>query len=193
MKVLHLEARSEIKLKEFNTTILPKSVCVVTTIQYINILPEIKKYLETNGISCIMGGQVLGCDASNALKHSAEVEAFIYFGSGRFHPIGLAKKTNKPLFTLNPESQVLDKISDTEVAEYNKRKLGAYTKFLASTNIGVMITKKSGQCQVQSPFEQLFKLKKQFPDKKFYFLLADTFDFSELENFNFIETTINTM
>ena len=89
--------------------------------------------------------------------------------------------------------QVLDKISDEEVVNYTKRKTRAFTKFLTSTNIGVMITKKSGQCQVQSPFDELFKLKEQFPDKKFYFLLADTFDFSELENFNFLDTTINTM
>ena len=36
------------------------------------------------------------------------------------------------------------------------------------------------------------ELEKTYPDKKFYLLLFVTLDFSQLENFNFIECFVNT-
>ena len=36
------------------------------------------------------------------------------------------------------------------------------------------------------------KLEKKYPDKKFYTFVAETIDYAQLDNFNFIEAWINT-
>ena len=40
-------------------------------------------------------GQILGCDFSNALDVLENVEAFVFFGGGRFHAMGVALATGK--------------------------------------------------------------------------------------------------
>jgi 2-(3-amino-3-carboxypropyl)histidine synthase len=64
----------------------------VTTIQYINYLPKIKKSLAKNKIEMItqkgkrvIEGQVLGCNYSAVAK----TKHTIYFGDGLFHPLGI--------------------------------------------------------------------------------------------------------
>ncbi|MBU4283524.1 MAG: diphthamide synthesis protein, partial [Nanoarchaeota archaeon] len=65
---------------------------------------------------------------------------------------------------------------------------GALIKFLSSKEIGVILTTKPGQEQLKEAFE----LKNKFKDKNFYFLIFDTIDFNQLENFPFIECFVNT-
>ena len=65
--------------------------------------------------------------------------------------------------------------------------MGALTKFVASYEIGVLLTTKPGQCQAK----KAWALEEKYPDKRFYFLVADTFDFSDLENYPFIECFVN--
>jgi diphthamide synthase subunit DPH2 len=46
---------------------------------------------------------------------------------------------------------------------------------------------------VQGGVARVSELEKKYSDKKFYYFICDTLDFSELENFNFIECWLNTM
>ncbi|MBU0461842.1 MAG: diphthamide synthesis protein, partial [Nanoarchaeota archaeon] len=156
-------------------------------------LKKIRKYLEKAGKTAIVGGQILGCDQTAALKLEDKADCFLYVGSGRFHPIGIAKKTGKDVWILHPEDMKLEKLNKRLVEDYEKRKRGQYTRFLHAKNIGVLITKKSGQSQVQATLENIFDLEKGYKDKKFYFFLTDTLDRSELENFPFIECWLNAM
>ena len=54
--------------------------------------------------------------------------------------------------------------------------------------LGVLVSMKPGQNQ----FKRAVELKKTLKDKEVYIFVSDTIDFSQLENFPFIECWVNT-
>jgi len=80
-----------------------KKVGLITTIQHMHELEEVKKMLEERGAEVHICGQVLGCDASKALDVADKVDCFLFIGSGEFHPLNVAYRTKKPVFTANGE------------------------------------------------------------------------------------------
>lgn len=194
---MFIEARSKTPVS-FKKTILklPEKIGLVTTVQFIGQIKEVKSMLEKKDKKVFLGkgkhtayqGQVLGCDVDAAISIEKKVDAFLYIGSGLFHPIAISLKTKKDVFTFNPLTNKFDKVDKKEVEKINKRKKGALIKFLSSKEIGVIVTTKPGQEQLK----EAFKLKNKFRDKNFYFLIFDTIDFGQLENFPFIECFVNT-
>ena len=88
-------------LKEFD------AIGIITTIQHVHQLNDIKAFYEKNGKTVLIGkpygpakneGQVLGCDAGSAASINEKVDAFVYFGGGIFHPLGALITTTKPFF-----------------------------------------------------------------------------------------------
>jgi len=197
MKLMFIEARSKTPVS-FKKTILklPEKIGLVTTVQFIGQIKEVKSILEKKDKKVFLGkgkhtayqGQVLGCDVQAAVSVEKKIDAFLYIGSGLFHPIAISLKTKKDVFTFNPLTNKFDKVDKKEVEKINKRKKGALIKFLSSKELGVIVTTKPGQEQLKEAFE----LKKRFKDKNFYFLIFDTIDFNQLENFPFIECFVNT-
>ena len=191
MKTLFIEAKSSISEINFSTDSLPKEIGIVTTIQYIDELSKIADYLKSKGIEAELGGQVLGCDASAADKLKADT--ILYIGSGEFHPIGIALRTNKKVFKLHPDSMQIQEIKKEDIEKIQKRKKGMLLKFHTAKTIGVLLSTKSGQSTVQGGREKAKRIKSQFPDKKFYYFTTDTLNPTELDNFPFIECWLNTM
>jgi 2-(3-amino-3-carboxypropyl)histidine synthase len=191
MDKIFLEAKSTVDVKkavENAIKLLPKKVGIVTTAQHKHKLNEIKEILEKNGIKAEIAGQVLGCNASNAVKIKEQVDAFLYVGSGRFHPIEVQLETGKKVVMANPftnEAKVLEK---EEVEKVQKQQQGAFMKFLSSKEIGIIVSTKPGQNRMKKAVE----LKKKLKDKKCYIFVSDTIDYNELQNFPFIECWINT-
>ena len=193
MKTQFIYAKSSIGKVEFDTAGLPSKIGIVTTIQLLHEMKKVVDYLWKKEIKAVVAGQVLGCDAGVAEGIKEDVDAFLYVGTGEFHPIGVALKTGKPVFVLNPDSMKLRKINDDEIEAIRKKKKAMLSKFHNSTVIGVLLTTKKGQSTVQGGMAKAQEIEKKYPDKKFYYFLCDTLDFSELENFNFIECWLNTM
>lgn len=193
MKTIHIEAKASLGKIDFDAGGLPKKLGIVSTIQYLAEMKKVMDYLWKKEIKAVVCGQVLGCDAGAAVKHKDDVDAFLYVGTGEFHPIGVALQTGKPVFVLHPESMKVRKLSGEEVERIKKKKKGMLTKFHSSDVIGVLMTTKPGQSGVQGGLQKAQELEKRYSDKKFYYFLCDTLDFSELENFNFIECWLNTM
>ena len=116
MRAMFIEAKSNAGVKkavEKSIRLLPKKVGIITTAQHKHKLKEIKEILEKNKIKAEIGGQILGCDASSAVKIKNKVDAFLYVGSGRFHPIEVQLETDKKVIMANPltnEAKVLEKI-----------------------------------------------------------------------------------
>lgn len=191
MKTIFIEAKSRIERIEFDTTTLPKQVGLVTTIQYVDELPKIAVFLKEHGIESEIGGQVLGCDATSADKLNANT--ILYVGSGEFHPVGIAMRTNKKVFKLHPQSMQLSEITTDQIEKIQKKKQGMRLKFHTAKNVGVLLTTKSGQSRVQGGRAKAESLEEKFPDKKFYYFISDTLNFGELDNFNFIDCWVNTM
>jgi 2-(3-amino-3-carboxypropyl)histidine synthase len=193
MKKIFLEARASLGKVEFDTKSLPKKVGVVTTVQHINDMKKIVDYLSKKGINASVGGQVLGCDSTAAEKIKKDVDAFLYVGSGEFHPISVALRTGKQVFVLHPESMKLSKVEQADIDNIERKKQGMLLKFHASNTIGVLMTTKEGQSSVQGGIKKVKQLEKKYPSKKFYYFICDTLDFNQLENFPFIECWVNTM
>ena len=196
MDKLFIEARSnlDITLPASALTLLPKKIALLTTVQHAHKLEEIKKFLELNkkqvtlikGIHSKYPGQILGCDVLTL--PALDVDAFLYIGTGDFHPKELLLTQTKPVFVYNPLSGKFCQMKSADIEKLTKRKKGALIRFLSSTNVGVIISTKPGQ----SNLEPALKLKQSYPDKTFFFLVFDTIDFQSLENFPFIECFINT-
>ncbi len=201
MKTFFIEARhkGEIELPEELIKILPAKVALFTTVQFLDGVESVKKKLEDSGKKVLLirpehakyEGQLLGCSIKKFDKaKDGEFDAFLYIGDGEFHPKALMLKNEKPVFIYNPFSKKHRAVEakDKDIEAMRKRKMGALTKFIASKEIGVLITTKPGQCRAK----EAYALSKRYPGKRFYFLAFDTIGFSELENFPFIECFINT-
>ena len=89
---------------------------------------------------------MLGCDQSNAMGPE---DAVIYIGSGRFHPLGIARATGKRVYTVNPLSHAFSSIDDKDIARIEGRRKGAIAKALESETFGIMVSTKTGQKRLQ--------------------------------------------
>lgn len=194
MKQLFIEARVEhIEIPKDIIFKLPDTIALAATVQFAEEIETIKEKIEKTGRRVILyqgsrskyPGQILGCDVEKIEK---EVDAFLYLGDGLFHPKMLVIKNNKPVFAYDPFTEKFDRIDSVDIAKMMKRKKGAYLKFMSSEHIGILITVKPGQ---YTPNARA-KLEEEYPNKKFYAFVADTIDFSQLENFPFIECWVNT-
>jgi len=196
MRVLHIKGSSleNFKLSSEALQKLPETLGLCTTIQFIDHLPNVIKQLENankkvtllQGEHSTIKGQILGCDVP-IIKN--DIESILFIGDGEFHPKALFLKNNLPVFVYNPYNSNLKIINEQEIEQYSKKRKIALTKFYASDNIGIIITTKSGQKIFEDRVKKIYA---QFPNKKFYRFVADTIDFSQLENFQFIESWINT-
>ena len=165
-----------------------KKVGIVTTAQHKHKLKEIKDILEKRNIKAEIGGQILGCNVDNAKKIKNKVDAFLYVGSGRFHPIEVQLETGKKVVMANPltdEAKVLEK---QETEKLKKQQKGALLKFLSSKEIGIIVSTKPGQ----NKFKKALELKNKIKNKNCYIFMTDTIDYDELQNFPFIECWVNT-
>ena len=197
MKLMFVEARCKKPVFIGKHVLkLPEKIGLVTTVQFIEQVKEIKSQLEKEGKKVFFGkgkhaayqAQVLGCDVDSAVSVEKKVDAFLYIGSGLFHPTAISLKTKKDVFIFNPLTNKFNKIDREQAEKINKKNKGALIKFLSSKEIGVIVTTKPGQEQLKKAFE----LKNKFRDKNFYFLVFNTIDFNQLENFPFVECFVNT-
>ena len=132
MDAVFLEAKSDLDIKkvvEKSIKSLPKKVGIVTTAQHKHKLKEIKEILEKNNIKAEIGGQILGCDAKNAVKIKNKVDAFLYVGSGRFHPIEVQLETGKKVVMANPFVNEVKVLEKKRVERLEKQQKGALLKY----------------------------------------------------------------
>ena len=194
---MHVKYTGNIDLSKIELDKLPNKLGIVTTTQFLNKIDEIQNYLEKNGKEVFIdkekqrnSGQLLGCDVGAATKIQDNVDAFLYIGSGEFHPLGVAMNTKKEVFTFNPVSGVFSKLNNDEIEKYKKTKKVNYVRFLSAENIGIMVTIKPGQYSYKKALEIKEKLEEK--GKKCFIFVFDTLDANEMGNFPFIDFWINT-
>jgi len=197
MKLMMVEGRykGEINLSRLDAGILPKNIGLATTAQFLDFADEIKQFLESNGKTVFIdkmkqkyAGQLLGCDIGAAEKTKGDVDAFLYIGTGLFHPLGIALNIEKDVFCYDPINASMSKIDRNVVDKYNRKRKAAYMKFLEATEIGILVSLKPGQ----NNFRKAVELKKRLNGKNCYILAFDTLDFGQLENFPFVQCWVNT-
>ena len=176
---------------------LPKKIGIVTTAEFMKKRDEIIQYVKRNNKEVFIDkikqrneGQLLGCDQGAAFKIQEDVDAFLYIGSGDFHPLGVAMNTQKNVFLFNPVTSVFSKFNNDEIEKYKKNKKINYAKFLHANNIGIMVSIKPGQYSFRKAKEIKEKLEKK--GKSCCIFVFDTLDSMEMGNFPFIDFWINT-
>ena len=180
-----------------------KNLAVFSAVQFRNNLDEVRDILKKEGYKSEISkafrtsieGQILGCDsyADSLQLDLSGVDGFVYVGDGYFHPNALLlaqefENKIKPVILVNVVQQIVEVIDKSHIEKYLKKKKGNMLKYYTSNVIGVFVTSKWGQEYKDSAL----KLKKMYPEKEFYFFVADNFLDMEMENFPFIEVWVNT-
>jgi 2-(3-amino-3-carboxypropyl)histidine synthase len=191
---IHAKSNEDITLPVEAIKQLPKIVGIVTTIQHKHKLPDVLAQLP----HAVLGGQVLGCRADHAKRIKDKVDAFLYIGSGRFHPIQVALETNKNVFCWNPFTKTLTPLDKNTIQDYKKRVKVSLMKFFSAKKVGILLSTKLGQNDNKiNKYTLELKMKKANQllarkDKDYYLFAFDTLTPTDMEHFNFIDCWINT-
>lgn len=188
MRILHIPTRHRISLtssfiKEIAKK-LPKKVGLITTVQFSDTIKKISLALKKEGKQILISGNgiILGCKLGAATKIQDKVHAFLYIGSGNFHPLSLAStlKKQKPIFLFNPVTEQFYKFNYKAVEKLKAKQKAAIIKILGSDKIGIFVSVKPGQCRLDKALKIKEKLENQ--GKQVYAFLADTLDIAQFEN-----------
>lgn len=148
---------------------LEKNVGIITTVQHIHKLKEVKEILKNNKLNPIIGkgdsrikydGQIIGCNFSSATSIINKVDCYLYIGSGNFHPLGVGISTNKEVIIADPSGCEVRDIRKLKEKILRQRH-GAIAKSMDSETFGIIICSKIGQHRI----ELADSLKKKVEDK----------------------------
>ncbi len=90
---------------------LPRRLGLVASVQHLDLVPSLVSAIERTGRTVRVGkgdrrlayaAQALGCNYTGAEATAGEVDAFLFLGTGQFHPIGLAFAVDRPVYALDP-------------------------------------------------------------------------------------------
>jgi len=134
-------------LEEHYEEIEEDTVGLVGVTQYMDRAEKAREFLEEKGFEVVEGktglrttepGQVLGCDAGAAHNIAEKVEAFVFLGSGHFHPSQVSE-TGEKVYVVDPYEEYIwveppNSLDDETQAEHarvikhkNKKKWGIVT------------------------------------------------------------------
>ncbi len=134
------------KLKGF------EKIALATSIQHISQIPHVSALLQKHKKKVCIGkpiaakypGQVLGCDPSAVISQEKKADCILYFGTGRFHALGIAKKTDTPVFLLSLEDRKLHNLKKEQFT-LHKKKIILKSKFNDAKTVCIVATTKQGQ------------------------------------------------
>ncbi len=127
-------------------------VGLLTTVQHVHKLQDVKDFLERKGIVVYIGnptgrvkypGQVLGCNFSPALMVRSKVNMYIYIGTGRFHPLGAAMVTGKKVLAVDPHTGRHEIIESGE--RFLRVRYGLIAKAMDFKRAAILVSTKPGQ------------------------------------------------
>jgi 2-(3-amino-3-carboxypropyl)histidine synthase len=154
--VLYIESRSDATLGDGIGDLLsdlPERIGVLATVQYLGLIPDVCRILESSGRKAVVGvgdrrichpGQVLGCNCSAAEAVNDQVDAFLFIGEGDFHPLAAAFGMKKEVYVLNPVSSTLRNMSETR-DRILRRRFAAITSARDARSFLVIECRKVGQ------------------------------------------------
>jgi 2-(3-amino-3-carboxypropyl)histidine synthase len=138
-----------------------RSIGLATTVQHVHQLDRIREILEASSKEVRIGrpsgwaayeGQVLGCDYSAAKAVADGVDAFLFFGGGRFHALGLGMVTDKRVIAADPyEGRVVDLTDDAK--RLLRARCAAIEAFKAAKRVGVLVCLKGSQKRLREAAE----------------------------------------
>ncbi|MFQ5815313.1 MAG: diphthamide biosynthesis enzyme Dph2, partial [Candidatus Hydrothermarchaeaceae archaeon] len=199
--VHYIECRSDadpLPLIAGHLSMLPKKVGLVATVQHAYTLGAVKNYLKNEGFDAYIGpakgrakypGQVLGCSFSSASSISHLVDAFMYIGSGNFHPLGVALSTGKRTLAVDV---LLGEVRDiTELKEgMLKQRYAKLAKALKGDSFGVVVGEKKGQ--MRRTLARRMKKKLEAEGRRAYLIHLVEITPENLVSFRKLDALVNT-
>jgi len=100
---------------------VPHRLGLIFSVQHLDLAEPLQAALARKGYAPRLGtgdrrlaypGQALGCNYTSAEAIAREVEAFLFVGTGRFHPLGLAFAVDRPVWSLDPLQKTLEPAID---------------------------------------------------------------------------------
>jgi 2-(3-amino-3-carboxypropyl)histidine synthase len=155
--VIYVEAVYDFDVQALIEDALPfiaewDSVGLTTTAQHIHKIHEVAQILELEGLKPQIGekgdghpGQILGCDYATAESISHLVQGYLYIGAGRFHPLGLAVNTGKPVAIADPYTMEARMLDERQVTRLAMRRMAAIKIADKAQTFGVLLSTKPGQ------------------------------------------------
>ncbi|WNY25354.1 diphthamide biosynthesis enzyme Dph2 [Methanolapillus millepedarum] len=156
-KVCFIETRSKVNVKPAVLAAIPllseKKIGLVTTVQHAHQLEEIKSILESAGKSAVIAkgdrrtpysGQVLGCNFSAAHSPDSDCDAYLFIGSGRFHPIGVALSSKKRVVCADP---FLSEAFELDFRKFLMQRSAVIGNSKEAETFGIIVSTKNGQCR----------------------------------------------
>lgn len=134
-----------------------KTISLVTTLQYINSLLPAMEFLKSKGKRVCIGtplkakhpGQILGCDYSAAKPLEKLVDCFLFLGTGRFHPLGLAINVKKPVLFLDFEKNEISDLTE-EREKLQRLRIMHIEEAKGYRNFGILVSTKLGQLDIKT-------------------------------------------
>lgn len=152
-----------------------KKIGLVTTTQHLQFLDEVTEILKNEGKNVVLKegrgtrkAQVLGCNFS-AIENLS-VDAFLYLGSGDFHPLGIKLSTHKPVIIADPyrnEVRTIDQFADRIL----RIRFAKITRAREAGRFGVIVSSKKGQQRME--LAQSLRKMLQKKGKEAYIILLD--------------------
>ena len=194
METLFIETKRKFEDSDINLSLLDavkgETISLAATIQYIDLVPKIKSYLESKGKKVVIKqgahhkAHVLGCSSIALDKKSDEI---LIITDGKFHAINNAIQIQKPIHVFS--GNTLEKVTQKEIDTHNKKTLAKQKKFLLSETVALILSTKHGQHH-----KQINKIKTKIKalGKKVYIFESNNINTQEFENFPQIQLWINT-
>jgi 2-(3-amino-3-carboxypropyl)histidine synthase len=167
--VIYIPLGIEIKIKkEILNSITENKVGIVSNIQHLNSLENVKKSLEEIGKEVVIGGYILGCYFENAKKIEKNVDCILFIGSGSFHVKELKRFIKRPVYHYDPEKNEIIRIEEEKKKEI--KKIMKIEKLKDAKKVGILISTKPGQ--YYKDLEKVEEILKRMK-KEVYKIVAD--------------------
>ncbi len=148
--VIYFPWTIDVKLDGVDFSVIKeKRIGLLTTIQHLVVLSDVKIALENQGMEALIGGQVIGCWFANAEKIADRVDAFLYIGSGRFHPLGIG---NRKIYSLDTERMKVEQIDTSSI---EKRRYANIYNAKGARTFAILVTTKKGQNELLGKAEKI--------------------------------------
>ncbi|MCB9362904.1 diphthamide synthesis protein [Candidatus Woesearchaeota archaeon] len=179
-----------------------KAIALFAAVQFIK-LDNLKAQLEEQGHEVLITHgkrtsgkyQLLGCDCYSDAFADADIfkkaDIVLYIGDGLFHPKALLLAQQEcDVMVYDPKTNTHNLLTQDDIDKQKKRYKANIIKYLSSDIIGIMATTKTGQNYLKNAIKLKENLKAK--GKQAYVFCGDTLNYSEMENFPFIECWVNT-
>jgi 2-(3-amino-3-carboxypropyl)histidine synthase len=175
---------------------LPRRLGLVASVQHLDLVDPLARALERTGRVVRVGqgdrrlaypAQALGCNYTGAELVAEEVDAFLFVGTGRFHPVGLALAVDRPVWTIDPLQNLVEPPVDRG-ALVRKRQL-TVASARDARRWGILVSTFAGQNRSASALALQEKARRKGWEVEF--LLFDRLDPRDLEGRD-IDAYVNT-